>query len=124
MSEAGHAYLMCNGHQNMMESSEILRVPHGGITPRHVDIVPPPLLLPNIGVASVWSAWIEHPIVIAMKRDIEHSVRRERGEHVQEKHRALCEGRKGENMYKIHQLPITRTSCEQNSKASCCNLIG
>ena len=79
MSEAGHAYLMCNGHQNMMESSEILRVPHGGITPRHVDIVPLPLLLPNIGVASVLSAWIEHPIVIAMKRDIEHSVRGERG---------------------------------------------
>ena len=34
------------------------------------------------------------------KRNIENSVRRERGEHVQERHRALCEGRKGENMYK------------------------
>ena len=75
---------MCNGQQNMMESSEILRVPHGGTAPRHVDIVPLPLLLPNIGVASVWSAWIEHPIVIAMKRDIEHSVR-EGGEHAQER---------------------------------------
>ena len=79
MSEAGHAHLMCNGHQNMMESSEILRVPHGGTAPRHVDIVPLPLLLPNIGVASVWSARIKHPIVISMKRDIEYPVRGERG---------------------------------------------
>ena len=75
MSKAGHAHLMCNGHQNMTESSKILGVPHGGTTPRHVDIVPLPLLLPNIGVASIWSAWIKHPIVIAMKRNIEHSVR-------------------------------------------------
>ena len=72
-----HAHLISNGHQNMMESSEILSVSHGGTIPRHVDIVPLPLLLPNISVASVWSPWIEHPmlIVIAMKRDIEHPVR-------------------------------------------------
>ena len=70
-----HAHLICNGHQDMMESSEILGVSHRGTAPRHVDIVPLPLPLPNIGVASVWSAWIEHPIVIAMKRDIEHPVR-------------------------------------------------
>ena len=71
-----HAHLICNGHQNMMESSEILSVSHGGTIPRHVDIVPLPLLLPNIGVASVWSARIEHPMLIAMKRDIEYPVRR------------------------------------------------
>ena len=70
-----HAYLICNGHQDVMESSEILSVSHGGTAPRHVDIVSLPLLLPNIGVASVWSAWIEHPVFIAMKRDIEHPVR-------------------------------------------------
>ena len=70
-----HAHLIRNGHQNMMESSEILSVPHGGTIPRHIDIVPLPLLLPNIGVASVWSPWIKHPMLKAMKRNIEHSMR-------------------------------------------------
>ena len=59
----------------MMESSEILGVSHGGTVPCHVDIVPLPLLLPNIGMASIWSAWIKHPMLIAMKRDIKYSVR-------------------------------------------------
>ena len=70
-----HAHLICNGHQDVMESSEILSISHRGTAPRHVDIIPLSLLLPNIGVASVWSAWIEHPVFIAMKRDIEHPVR-------------------------------------------------
>ena len=70
-----HAHLICNGHQDVMESSEILSISHGGTAPRYVDIVPFSLPLPNIGVASVWFAWIEHPVVIAMKRDIEHTVR-------------------------------------------------
>ena len=74
-----HAHLICNGHQDVMESSEILSISHGGTAPRYVDIVPLPLLLPNIGVASVWFAWIKHPIVIAMKRDIEHPVKEEWG---------------------------------------------
>ena len=60
----------------LLNSNALLGVPHGGTIPRHVDIVPLPLVLPNIGVASVWSAWIEHPMLIAMKRDIEHPVRR------------------------------------------------
>ena len=70
-----HAHLICNGHQDMMESSEILSISHRGTVPCHVDIVPLSLPLPNIGVASVWSAGIEHPVVIVMKRDIEHTVR-------------------------------------------------
>ena len=70
-----HAHLICNGHQDVMESSEILSISHGGTVPRHVDIVPLSLPLPNIGVASVWFAGIEHPVFIAMKRDIEHTVR-------------------------------------------------
>ena len=70
-----HAHLICNGHQDVMESSEILSVSHRGTAPRYVDIVPFSLSLPNIGVASVWFARIEHPIVIAMKRDIKYSVR-------------------------------------------------
>ena len=70
-----HAHLIRNGHQDVMESSEIFGVSHRGTVPRHVDIVPFSLPLPNIGVASVWSARIEHPVFIAMKRDIEHSVR-------------------------------------------------
>ena len=70
-----HAHLICNGHQDVMESSEILSISHRGTVPRHVDIVPFSLPLPNIGVASVWSARIEHPVVITMKRDIEHTVR-------------------------------------------------
>ena len=67
-----HAHLICNGHQDVMESSEILGISHRGTVPRHVDIVPLSLPLPNIGVASVWSAGIEHPVFIAMKRDIVH----------------------------------------------------
>ena len=59
----------------MMESSKILGVSHGGTVLRHVDIVPLSLLLPNIGVASVWSARIKHPMLIAMKRDIKYPVR-------------------------------------------------
>ena len=76
-----HAHLICNGHQDVMESSEILGISHGGTAPCHVDIVPLSLLLPNIGVATVCSAGIEHPVVIAMKRDIEYSVREERRGH-------------------------------------------
>ena len=76
-----HAHLIRNGHQDVMESSEILGISHGGTAPRYVDIVPLSLLLPNIGVATICSAGIEHPVVIAMKRDIEYSVREERGGH-------------------------------------------
>jgi len=55
-----------------MKSSEILSIPHDGPAPGHVDIVSLSFLLPYMGVTSIWAAWVEHPIVIAMERDIEH----------------------------------------------------
>ena len=57
-----------------MESSEILGIAHGCPAPRHIDIVSLSLLLPHVRVTSIRAAWVEHPVVIAMERDIEHPV--------------------------------------------------
>ncbi len=60
-------YLTSNGHDNVMECSQVLRVTHNISVPCYIDIEATGIVTTDIGGASLFATRVKIAIVVAME---------------------------------------------------------